>query len=374
MKNIMFYVVVLLMLCLQLASSKPYNKSESSELVFAHVIFRHGQRNPLITYPNDPWKDEEQFWKEGYGQLINAGKQQHYELGKYLRKRYMALLENGSYSPKIVYIQSTDVDRTLMSAASNLAGFFPPKGDQIWKDDLLWQPIPIHTIPTSLDYVLNAEAPCPRYEQALKRYEQTPEYQNIFIKYKWLFEYLENNTGMPISTLIDVQYLNDALWIQNITNKALPEWTKKVFIPGGDMEKLSNICYTTNTSTPELARLKAGFLFREILDRFDDKIESNLDPNRNLWLYSAHDSTIASFLNSIGLFELHTPPYAASLMIELYKENDAFYFQIFYRKSNDDILSPLHIPKCGQKCSIRKFRDAYKEIIPTDSYEKECGL
>lgn len=67
---------------------------------------------------------------------------------------------------------------------------------------------------------------------------------------------------------------------------------------------LTSLCFTTNTTTPILARLKIGFLFREILDRFEQKIQSKLQPNRNLWIYSAHDSTIASVLNSIGLFKV----------------------------------------------------------------------
>lgn len=74
--------------------------------------------------------------------------------------------------------------------------------------------------------------------------------------------------------------------------------------PGGDLAMLTGLCFTSNTTTPILARLKIGFLFREILDRFEQKIESKLQPNRNLWIYSAHDSTIASVLNSIGLFKV----------------------------------------------------------------------
>lgn len=36
----------------------------------------------------------------------------------------------------------TDVDRTLMSVESNLAGLFPPSSTQIWDTDIRWQPVP----------------------------------------------------------------------------------------------------------------------------------------------------------------------------------------------------------------------------------------
>lgn len=52
-----------------------------------------------------------------------------------------------------IKVRSTDIDRTLMSAYSNLAGLFPPNGTQEWNPTIDWQLVPVHTVPTRLDTV-----------------------------------------------------------------------------------------------------------------------------------------------------------------------------------------------------------------------------
>lgn len=79
---------------------------DEDKLLFAHTLCRHGDRNIYILIPNDPWKYEI-YWPGGYGQLTNIGKQQHYQLGKFFRKRYASLIGNGDYSPNKVYVQSS---------------------------------------------------------------------------------------------------------------------------------------------------------------------------------------------------------------------------------------------------------------------------
>ena len=64
-----------------------------------------------------------------------------YNLGKFLRNRYNDFLGE-KYDENDIYVRASDVDRTMMSAMSNLAGLYPPQGDQIWNPDIHWQPIP----------------------------------------------------------------------------------------------------------------------------------------------------------------------------------------------------------------------------------------
>lgn len=80
----------------------------------------------------------------------------------------------------------------------------------------------------------------------------------------------------------------------------LPEWAAKA-IDDGPMEYIAQFDFKTYADTPELARLKSGFLLKEMLEHFTQKINSQLTPNRSLWLYSGHDLTILNMVNHIAI-------------------------------------------------------------------------
>lgn len=71
------------------------------------------------------------------------------------------------------------------------------------------------------------------------------------------------------------------------------------------MEYIATFDFKTYTDTPQLARLKSGFLLKEIIEHFYQKVNSTLQPNRSVWMYSAHDITITNMLNSLNLYEVN---------------------------------------------------------------------
>lgn len=64
-------------------------------------------------------------------------------LGKWFRKHYYGLLKSVRRHTDLK-IHSSDYDRTIMSAQCFMAGFYPPQKSQILKEELNWQPVPIH--------------------------------------------------------------------------------------------------------------------------------------------------------------------------------------------------------------------------------------
>lgn len=71
------------------------------------------------------------------------------------------------------------------------------------------------------------------------------------------------------------------------------------------------------------------------------------------------------------------PPFASCLMFELYKpsRNGEPYMDLLYMKSPGNIRI-LDIPGCGRgrSCTLKKWRETYKHIIPTQSFANACKL
>ena len=304
--------------------------------------------------------------------LLQIGKQQHYQFGKWLRNRYDSLVGK-KYSKDEIYIRSTDVDRTLMSALSNLAGFFPPQSTDVWSDELAWQPIPVHTEPEKKDGVLASKKTCPVYDHELKKLYKSKEFKDYDKQNKELYKYLTKHAGKKVDSLQSVQNIYSCLHIEQIYNKTLPEWTKSVY--PDKLLPISGLSFATKTYTPLLARLKTGPLLKEILVRMHNKTSSVLEPNRSVWIYSAHDTTVSALLNTMGIFKTigyHNPPYASSVLIELRKYNDGPRVQVFYRNTTGE-PDPLEIPGCGTSCPLENMFKIYNDVLPVN-WEEECSL
>ena len=107
----------------------------------------------------------EKEYPNGPGWLTKKGMKIVYDLGRFLYKRYRLEKRflNGKYDHKKVRVYSSGRDRCLQSAELQLAALFPPEGDQVWNENLLWQPIPIHSSPVQNDALMLAyESFCPK--------------------------------------------------------------------------------------------------------------------------------------------------------------------------------------------------------------------
>lgn len=116
-------------------------------------------------------------------------------------------------------------------------------------------------------------------------------------------------------------------------------------------------------------------MHNEIIERMEAKALNKLEPNRNLWIYSGHDITIANLLSSWNLFNHKPPPYTSTILIELLKdENNQIGVSLFLKNETDKIY-PLILPTCSEFCNLHQYKNILKDIILSkNQWENECQL
>lgn len=86
------------------------------------VFFRHGARTSIHS---SQFETDDYIKRIGKGNLTPNGMRMHYMLGQQLKTALYPSLFKGVYNQSSIEVHSTDVDRTLMSANSQLQGLFP---------------------------------------------------------------------------------------------------------------------------------------------------------------------------------------------------------------------------------------------------------
>ncbi|CAB1424714.1 unnamed protein product [Pleuronectes platessa] len=338
------FVLTVLSVCGAAAAEK--------KLVYVTVLFRHG-----------------------FGQLSQIGMRQHFELGQFLRNRYKGFL-NETYNRHEISVRSTDYDRTLMSAEANLAGLYPPSGQQVFNPNLKWQPIPIHTVPKSEERLLSFPlGDCPRYNQLMIDTEQTEEFINITIKYQDILELVKNKTGMNKTSVETVWSLYDTLLCESIHNMSAPDWvTPDVMQRLGVLKDFGTKVIFGVYKQQEKSRLQGGLLLGEIVKNLSKMAVPDPKQQLKMTMLSAHDTTVIALQSSLDIFNAQAPPYACCQIFELYREdNGSVSVSMFYRNDSTVDPYPLQLPGCSLDCPLEDFVRITKPSI-SDDRDKECEV
>uniref|UniRef100_A0A4W2DEX5 acid phosphatase n=1 Tax=Bos indicus x Bos taurus TaxID=30522 RepID=A0A4W2DEX5_BOBOX len=301
------------------------------------------------------------------------GMAQHYELGQYIRKRYENFL-NESYKREQVHVQSTDIDRTLMSAMTNLAALFPPEGISIWNPSLPWQPIPVHTVPVSEDQLLYLPfRNCPRFQELQSETLISEEFQKRLQPYKDFIEVLPKLTGYHDQDLLGIwSKVYDPLFCEGVHNFTLPSWaTEDTMTKLKEISELSLLSLYGIHKQKEKSRLQGGVLINEILNHM--KSATQPSNRRKLIMYSAHDTTVSGLQMALDVYNGILPPYASCHMMELYFQDGEYFVEMYYRNETRYEPHPLTLPGCTPSCPLAKFVELVAPVISQD-WSMECAI
>jgi len=383
-------------------------------LVFLQSLWRHGDRNPIYTIPKDPLKDGKKWTKGGggLGQLTPVGMSQHFRLGAKLRNYYNNFVSKRYISDEI-YVRSTDVNRTLISALSNMIGFYHGQGVQgedypliggqgnnQWPDGFI--PIPIHTVPEKWDAVLGVFN-C-KFEKTVRdKLKSSPEYKKAETDNKALIDQVAGLTGIKDFKLEHFTYVFDTLFIEKTWYKMPDGFTEDIynkievvagivdnFYDGIGIKDIDGINFST-----EVPRLNGGPLLWEMIDNLKhkqfclDKTGKRSDEDQKActyfdtlkyYVFSAHDTTISSLFSTFGFKESNfnntgLPHYASCVTIELLQSKDKknYKVKVLYwpELHGPEDVTPS-ISGCEKECSVDTFVKR-SQPYKIEDMEKYCN-
>ncbi|KFO26174.1 Testicular acid phosphatase [Fukomys damarensis] len=264
-----------------------------------------------------------------------------------------------------VYIRSTDFDRTLESAQAILAGLFPEASPRSSETD--WRPIPVHTVPVAEDKLLRFPMrSCPRYQELLRESTEAAEYQEALEGWTGFLSRLSNFTGLTLvgEPLRKAWKVLDTLICQRAHGLPLPPWASTdVLRTLGQISALDIRAHVGPPRAAEKAQLTGGILLDAILANFS-RVQS-LGLPLKMVMYSAHDSTLLALYGALGLYDGHTPPYAACLGFEFRshagdpeedEDGGNITISLFYRNDTNHPPLSLSVPECPAPCLLERFR------------------
>ncbi|KAH8373386.1 hypothetical protein KR009_005029 [Drosophila setifemur] len=351
----------------------PTQSSESnSTLKLVHLLFRHGPRTPVNTYPKDPHLNET-YEPYGWGALTNGAKVELYKIGAQLRQRYKDFLP-AYYQPDVIRAQSSDSPRTMMSLQMVLAGLFPPENTPMeWNLMLNWQPIPIVMEPEETDARLRMKVVCPRYDEAVLEVLNLPEVKQFHDENSQLLQELSNHTGLNVTHAHDVTNIFISLQTEQAYGLKLPQWTTDYY--PDKMLPLAALSYVYDAYTTEMRKLKGGYFVELLLKQMQSKISEELQPkDRRMFLSCGHDWTITNVLSALDVWETQMPRFSALIAFELHQNSETgqYFVEIYFQNHPNKPYQQLQIPGCEKQCPIDKLVELTKKIIPDAPLSELC--
>ncbi|CAD8208244.1 unnamed protein product [Paramecium octaurelia] len=379
------------------------------QIVLTQILWRNGACTPI--YCN--WKCKE-FEQQGMlnGYLTPIGTRQHYVLGQWLRKRYiedMKLLSQ-FYNEAEIYIESTDVNRTILSALSNFQGMYPmgtgpkintnlnhsyllPPNQKEFEDfgdealPGLQQAVPVHVREKQQDIYLrgyDAQA-CPRNEEFRISNVNSKLYYEINDRAQSLISDFAQQLGIVASQLniTDLYYYQDTFDSCQQNGYDLPKLKEST---KSQMQLLQYLYFSLEHNIDfEQTCLLATPFFTNVLLNMENKINNQTE--HKFRIFSAHAATVQLILNALNLTSVECvkqvyfkeevqnknciytfPGYASNIIFELYRKlghENKYYVQVLYNGT----LMPICNNK--YKCDYEEFR-AIIQFQNIKNYEDEC--
>uniref|UniRef100_A0A0N5ASR1 Histidine acid phosphatase n=1 Tax=Syphacia muris TaxID=451379 RepID=A0A0N5ASR1_9BILA len=363
---------------------KASNKdADGDELMFVQAVWRHGDRTPVAGFVCKNDVNQDAAWKQGFDQLTYKGMRQHMKFGSLIYDRYYKQMKffSEKYSAAEIYVRSTDYNRTIISAISNLIGTYYNKGfqagidypsvDEVKRWPQGYVPIPIHTIYRSYDpYADVPYSKCNRKTWLQSLALNSSEVQEVL-------SLNQDNYNKP--QLFDVNLFNELRGLDIYAEKVKAGFLNLPYIKNMDL-------------SIELPKIRGGPLLWHLIRNIQQKIECDTNNNvrcnalkaRKYYIFSAHDITLNALFITLGCFDriiyAGIPNYSAGVLLELWKSKDGkhsirlLYHRGEYENNFEDITDKIAGCSANQKCPVTTFlKRSNPYLLPLSEVPQACA-
>ena len=355
MKLYLLYIYLILL-------TKFYTSNEEIVFVFEH--FRHGARSSV--YINKYNKDIYNIKWIGDGELTPVGMRMEYLIGVHIRTKYSNII-NENTSSKEILVFSTDLNRTIVSAQSQLLGMFPPyKGEEMNKHEMreayppnkipeeaqkeinelgnISLPLKGRAIPINYfhkenkPYLLTEEKDCPKTKYIKEENYKKKHVQDFIKKFREKYQ----DQLMEFFNINDTKIFENYYFLLEITDHFISSYIHKrkhlkFFKDRGinlteyykECIKFKNISMYEIETTQQVGIMASSPIYKDILHFMDNIIKSIITKEKNktitkFVMYSGHDYIIVAvqlFLHKAFGIECFYPSFAANQFFELHKQD-----------------------------------------------------
>ncbi|GMR36483.1 hypothetical protein PMAYCL1PPCAC_06678, partial [Pristionchus mayeri] len=379
-----------LLFFLPLSFSLPIN--DHPQLLFVQALWRHGQR---AGNKGDSLHDKTLF-KYGIGELTEAGINNTYNVGRWLRSRYVEREKFLSpvMNPKELYIQSVDVSRCLMSAESVGQGMFNADGR--------YAPLPVavHSRPRDQDWMLafkwsNCDGLGREFSRICTDYPLISTLSNYHDYESQSFRCSNASLNSSFFNTPEKYQLVEPLIALDLAGAKLPDWyTPELRLEAREIsdKTLRFQLGLGEFHNKRILRFSTGLLIdtlqKELVHKWKCSQRDPMDLNCaaiqpiKFRAFSTQDFVLNSLLETLGekarlvaLSPLGAPQYNALILIELWNVRGSPQIKVLYRpdvyKEEATVITPF-VQGCSKEyCSLDLFDSCCREIR-TSNPKDEC--
>ena len=386
------------------------------ELLGAIVVSRHGTRAPNVEV--EEWCPGLKANAKAYralgvapGGLTGKGMQELFEMGKFVRARYIheyKLLPESYHQPHL-RCQAVATDRTLQSAAAWGQGLYPAGSSPSGYNQNVPTPLAVFSAVVESDDLLEARNALCKSRLALE-VEHWDRHQGkaLLEKHKHLIHRLSDQCGRNL-----LEHPNEGDILKDITDAATMDYYMGLPPLGNltfdDLHNLRRVAVHNMFGrlyyTDEQKTYMAGLLPTSLVTHFETLLSNNGKNNAEPRLHAFHGHreimhALAFFLNVslylpgptmpyIPEFDTTAIPPTTTFIFELHKaEQSTWVNMLVWRPCNEDKEPngwPANMGRCEPilvrmgDCELHCPYDKWKAIIHrrikrTSHYEKLCSL